>query len=291
MIHPALLRSVLFVPASNERALAKLASLQMDAVILDLEDAVAPDMKDAARENLRRFFKTRPRSNVTFAIRINALGTQWGGEDLLAARACKPDAIVLPKVESPQDILTASDALSETDAPDSVKLWAMIETPRGILNLAAIVALGAHGKSRLECLVAGTNDLMLATGAKTRAAMTQWLAQILIAARAGGLAALDGVFNDFKNSAGFESEFADARELGFDGKTLIHPDQIEAANLAFAPTSAEVAGARTIVQAFERSENAGHNVLAVNGKMVERLHLEIAQAVLARARAIEEKDT
>jgi citrate lyase subunit beta / citryl-CoA lyase len=280
---------VLYVPASNERALAKLASLKMDAVILDLEDAVAPDAKEAARENLRRFFKGKPQSSVKCAIRINGLGTQWGSEDLLAARACKPDAIVLPKAESPQDILTASDALSETDAPESIKLWAMIETPRGIMNIAAIAALGAHGKSRLDCLVAGTNDLMLATGAKTRAAMTTWLAQLLVAARAGELAALDGVFNDFKNSAGYEAECATARDLGFDGKTLIHPDQIEAANRMFAPSSADVEAAKVIVRAFEKPENAGRSALALNGKMVERLHLEIAQAVLARARAIEEQ--
>lgn len=291
MIHPVLLRSVLYVPASNERALEKLAFLDMDAVILDLEDAVAPDTKDAARENVRRFFKAKPQSNVKFAIRMNGFGTQWGSEDLLAARACKPDAIVLPKVESPQDILTASDALSETDAPDSIKLWAMIETPRGIMNLAAIAALGAHGKSRLECLVAGNNDLMLATGARTQTAMGPWLAQILIAARAGGLAALDGVFNDFRNSAGFEAACADARDLGFDGKTLIHPGQIAAANRVFAPTGEEVAHAIALVQAFERPEAAGQNVLALNGKMAERLHLDIAQATLARARAIGEKET
>jgi citrate lyase subunit beta / citryl-CoA lyase len=289
MIHPPLLRSVLYVPASNERALAKLATLQMDAVILDLEDAVAPEWKDAARENLRVFFKARPRGPARFAIRINGFDTEWGNEDFLAARACKPDAIVLPKVESPQDILTASDALSETDAPEALKLWAMIETPRGVMDLAAIAALGVHGKTRLECLVAGTNDLMLGTGVKTRAAMMPWLSQIVLAARAGGLAVIDGPFNCFRSRDGLEAECGQGRDLGFDGKTLIHPDQIESANAIFAPSPEEIADAQAIADAFARPENANQNVLALNGKMVERLHLQIAETVLAKARDIREK--
>jgi citrate lyase subunit beta / citryl-CoA lyase len=289
MPHPLLLRSVLYVPASNERALAKIATLNMDAAVLDLEDAVAPQAKEVARENLRRYFKTCPASQARLAVRMNGFGTKWGNEDFLAARACKPDAIILPKVESPQDILTASDALAETDAPDSIKLWAMIETPRGVMNLAAIATLGAHGKSRLECLVAGSNGLMRATGARTRAALTAWLAQILIAARAGGLAALDGVFNNVGDIDGFEAECAQARDLGFDGKMLIHPDQIEGANRLFAPGPLEVENANVIVNTFESPENRGRNVLALNGRMVERQHYEIAKGVLARARAIEDK--
>jgi citrate lyase subunit beta / citryl-CoA lyase len=235
MIRPSLLRSVLYVPGSNQRALAKLATLQMDAVILDLEDAVAPEAKAGARENLRGFFKARPPGSAKFAIRINGFDTEWGSEDFLAARACKPDAIVLPKVESPQDILTASDALAETDAPDGLKLWAMIETPRGVMNLAAIAALGAHGKSRLACLAAGTDGLMLETGAKTRMALTPWLSQIVLARRAGGLAVVDGAYDGAGDQGGFEAECGQARDLGFDGKTLTHPDQIEAANRIFAP--------------------------------------------------------
>jgi citrate lyase subunit beta / citryl-CoA lyase len=235
MIQPVLLRSVLCVPASDVQALARLSGLKMDAVILDLEGALAPEAKAGARENLRGFFKAGPRGSAKFAIRINGFDTEWGSEDFLAARACKPDAIVLPRVEAPQDIQTASDALAETDAPEDLKLWAMIETPRGVMNLAAIAALGAHGKSRLACLVAGTDGLMLETGAKTRMALTPWLSQIVLAGRAGGLAVVDGLFNGSANQDGFEAECGQARDLGFDGKTLIHPNQIEAANLIFAP--------------------------------------------------------
>jgi citrate lyase subunit beta / citryl-CoA lyase len=234
MSQTALLRSVLYVPASNEQALLKLSGLEMDAVIIDLEDAVAPEEKAAARENLRAFFKTNTRGHAKFAIRINSLQSEWGIEDFLAARACKPGAIVLPKVETPQDIMAVSDALAETDAPASLKLWAMIETPRGLSNLASIAALGADEKSRLECLVADTNDLMLATGLKTRAAISLSLSQIALAARAGGLAALDGVFHELKNVEALESECLQARAIGFDGKTLIHPDQIDLANRVFA---------------------------------------------------------
>jgi citrate lyase subunit beta / citryl-CoA lyase len=233
MIHPAKLRSVLCVPASDREAMAKLATFEMDAVILDLEATVAPELKDAARENLRAFFKSKPLHKAKFAIRINSFDTEWGNEDFLAARACKPEAIVLPKVESTQDILTASDALSETDAPESLKLWAMIETPRGVMNLAAIAALGAHGKSRQECLVAGTGNLMQTTGVRNRVAMIPWLSQIVLAARAGGLAVIDGVFEEPSYRDGFDAECGQSRDMGFDGKTLIHPDQIEPANRIF----------------------------------------------------------
>jgi citrate lyase subunit beta / citryl-CoA lyase len=235
MIQSATLRSVFCLPASDERALAELATLKMDAVILDLRDVIEPQEKVAARENLRGFFKARPLGSAKFAIRINGFDTEWGSEDFLAARACKSDAIVLPRVESPQDVLTASDALAETDALDGLKLWAMIETPRGVMNIAAIAALGAHGKSRLACLVAGTDGLMQETGAKTRMALTPWLSQIVLAGRAGGLAVVDGVYDGAGDQDGFEAECGQARDLGFDGKTLIHPDQIEAANLIFAP--------------------------------------------------------
>ena len=289
MLHPPLLRSVLYVPANNEKALAKIVSLSMDAVIFDLEDAVAPETKEGARENLRRLFKTRPATNAKLVIRINALTYDWGEEDLLAARACRPDAILLPKVETPQDILSVTDALNETDAPDSLKLWAMIETPRGLMNLSAIAELGLRTGPRLECLVAGSNDLALETGAKTRSAMQAWLSQIVLGARAGGLAVLDGVFNDFRDTAGLAKECELARDSGFDGKTLIHPDQISEANRAFAPSELEIAAAQKIVEAFTLPENQSKNVISIHGKMVESLHMTMAQNILAKATAIKEK--
>ena len=289
MLHPALLRSVLYVPAVNEKAMAKIASLAMDAVIFDLEDAVAPELKDAAREYLRRLFKTRPATKAKLIIRINTLTSDWGAEDFLAARACRPDAILLPKVETPQDILSVTDALSETDAPDSLKLWAMIETPRGLMNLAAIAELGLRTGPRLECLVAGTNDLALETGAKTRPAMQTWLSQLVLGARAGRLAVLDGVFNDFHDIAGLTKGCELARDSGFDGKTLIHPDQIAEANRAFTPSESEITSAQEIAQAFALPQNLTRNVISLNGKMVERLHLTAAQGILAKAVAIGEK--
>jgi citrate lyase subunit beta / citryl-CoA lyase len=243
MIQPAMLRSVLCVPASNPQALATLSALKMDAVILDLADAVAPEAKETARENMRAFFKAKPLGAAKFAIRINGFQTEWGNEDFLAARACKPDAIVLPKVESPQDILIASDALVETDAPDSLKLWAMIDTPRGVMNIAAIAALGTHGKSRLACLPE--------TGAKTRMAIMPWLSQIVLAGRAGGLAVLDGVFNESDDQVGFEAECRQAYDIGFDGKTLVHPGQIEAANSVFDSVFHETTGTRSIKEKQE----------------------------------------
>ena len=182
-----------------------------------------------------------------------------------------------------------TDALNETDAPGSLKLWAMIETPRGLMNLAAIAELGLRTGPRLECLVAGTNDLALETGAKTRTAMQPWLSQLVLGARAGGLAVLDGVFNDFRDAAGFAKECELARNGGFDGKTLIHPDQIFEANRAFAPSEMEIAAAQGISNAFALPENQTKNVISMDGKMVERLHLTMAQNTLSKAAAIGEK--
>lgn len=281
-------RSVLYIPAANERALAKIATLACDVVIIDLEDAVASGEKASARGRLGTIFANRPQ-RCEMVVRINRLGGEGGPEDLAAALACQPDGILLPKIDTPRDILEAGDALDEADAPDEMKLWAMIETPKALINIAAIAELGRDPASRLACLVAGTNDLIKETGVLAtpdRRYLAPWLMQMVLAARAGGIALLDGVFNDFRDLDGFVRECADAAGMGFDGKTLIHPSQIEAANAAFAPSEQRLSEARAIVAAFAAPENAGKGVIALDGRMVERLHLVQAQKLLAKAASI-----
>lgn len=290
---PHLRRSVLYVPASNEKAMRKCASLGCDAVIFDLEDAVAPEEKSAARERLRTFLAGNERPRMEVVIRINALSSEWGTEDLLAARAMRPHAILLPKVDGPKDVLAADAALDETDAPRSLALWAMIETPRSILNLGPIAALGRDAAARLSCLVAGTNDLAKDTGialTPDRRHLAPFLLQMVMAARAGDLSVLDGVSNDFRDLEAFECSCAEARAMGFDGKTLIHPAQIGPANTVFAPSVEALAEAEAIVAAFSRPENQRRGVISLDGRMVERLHLDMAERLIARSRAIREKD-
>ncbi|MET3579149.1 citrate lyase subunit beta/citryl-CoA lyase [Mesorhizobium robiniae] len=287
-------RSVLYVPASNDKALAKFASLTCDAVIIDLEDAVAPADKVSAREKLAGIFADRPVANdygrrCEMVVRINALSSEWGADDLLAAARCEPDAILLPKVDTPRDVLEPGDVLDDNFAPDAVKLWAMIETPKALLNIGPIAELGRDPASRLTCFVAGTNDLVKETGilaTPDRRYLTPWLMQMVLAARAGGLDLLDGVFNDFRDLDAFARECGEAAAMGFDGKSLIHPTQIEAANRAFAPSAEALAEARSVKEAFALGENAGKGVIALNGKMVERLHLAQAEKLLAKAAAI-----
>ena len=284
-------RSVLYVPATNAKALAKLPELACDAAIIDREVAVAPEAKLAARDAVQAFFAARNdagahTSPAELVIRINALSTAWGADDLLAARACAPDAILLPKVESPRDILEANDLLDDEDARPSLALWAMIETPRALLNIGAIAELGRDRGARLACLVAGTNDLVKDTGIRAtadRRYLLPWLMQMVLAARAGGIDVLDGVTNDFRDLAAFASECADGAAMGFDGKTLIHPAQIAPCNAAFSPAPAELAQARDIIAAFADPANAGKGVLTIDGRMVERLHLAQAERLVARA--------
>ena len=279
-------RAVLYMPATNAKALAKLPQLDCDAVIVDLEDAVSPDDKEAAREALRQRLSGERDFDAELVIRINALSSEWGTEDLLAARACRPDAILLPKVDGPRDILAADEALDQTDADPAMQLWAMVETPRAILNLGAIAELAINPAARLGCLVAGTNDLVKETGIHAthdRRYLAPLLAQMVIAARAGGIDVLDGVSNDFRDLDAFSAECAEGRNMGFDGKTLIHPAQIEPALTAFSPAHDEIAEAEAVAAAFARTENRGKGVIALDGRMVERLHLEQARKVLARA--------
>jgi len=282
-------RSVLYVPASNEKALAKIATLDCDGVIVDLEDAVAPADKVAARDRLAAVFAGRADRRREMIVRVNALSSEWGADDLRAAAACEPDAILLPKVNTPRDVLEAGDLLDDAFVPDSVKLWAMIETPRALLNIGAIAELGRDPASRLDCFVAGTNDLVKDTGVLAtpdRRYLVPWLMQMVLAARAGGLDMIDGVSNDFRDLDGFARQCAEAAAMGFDGKTLIHPAQIEAANRAFAPTPEAVAEARLVSEAFAQPGNAGKGVIALNGRMVERLHLAQAEKLLAKVAAI-----
>lgn len=283
-------RSVLYVPATNDKALAKLASLACDAVILDLEDAVLPHEKVSARERLGRFLAGRRAGSKEFVVRINAMSSEWGNDDLIAASGWNADGVLLPKVATPRDILEAGDVLDDNAAPDEMKLWAMVETPRALLNIGAIAELGRDPASRLACLVAGTNDLVKETGVldtPDRRYLLPWLMQMVLAARAGGLDLLDGVSNDFRDLEAFGRDCADASAMGFDGKTVIHPAQIEGANAAFSPLAAALAEARAIVTAFALPENASRGVISIDGKMVERLHLVQAEKVLARAAMIE----
>ncbi|WP_420407764.1 HpcH/HpaI aldolase/citrate lyase family protein [Hoeflea sp.] len=285
-------RSVLYVPAGNARALAKLPQLGCDCVIFDLEDSTAPDAKDDAREALRTFFReggaARLPGRMETVVRINSLATPWGAEDLLAARGCRPDAILIPKVDAPDDIVDVEDALAQTDAPAELRLWAMIETPLGIMNAGRIAQCARTDGARLDCFVVGANDLVKETGVANvpgRPWIAPWLMQIVLAARAYGLDVLDGVYNDFKDIAGLTAEARDGQAMGFDGKTLIHPGQIEAANLAFGVDPTRIEEARAIVAAFALPENAHAGVISLDGRMVERLHAEIAEKLIARAEA------
>lgn len=277
-------RSVLYVPAANAKALAKIETLACDAVVIDLEDAVAPSQKTAAREAACRYISERGASTKEIVLRINPLSSEWGRDDLRAAREASPDAVLLPKVDGPRDVLDADRLLDRGDT--ECWLWAMIETPRAMLNLGAIAELGRDNAARLACLVAGTNDLVKDTGVLAtpdRRYLTPWLMQMVLAARAGGLDVLDGVSNDFRNLDAFGAECREGTNMGFDGKTLIHPAQIDPANAAFSPSAEAIAEAQAIRAAFALPENRDKGVISLDGKMVERLHLEQAERLLAKA--------
>ena len=282
-------RSVLYVPGGNARAVAKARTLDCDAVIFDLEDSVAPGAKGEARDTLRAELSEPIGGGRETIIRINSLSSPWGGEDLLVARGLSPDAILVPKVEEPDDITAIDDALDQADTPENVRLWAMIETPRGVMNAGLIARATRTTGCRLDCFVTGTNDLIKETGVTSlpgRPYLVPWLMQIVIAARAYGLDVLDGVYNDFRDEAGFAAECDEGRAMGFDGKTLIHPGQIEAANSAFGIDPAKLEDARAIVEAFAKPENARAGVISLDGRMVERLHAEMAEKLIAKADAL-----
>lgn len=282
-------RSALYMPGSNARAIEKARTLAADVVIFDLEDAVAPDMKADAREAVRAAVKAGGYGRRECVIRINGLDTPWGEADLAAAASAAPDAILVPKVSSPEDLLEVGHRLKSLGAPDKTRVWAMIETPLAILQAKDIAAVAQGEGSRLSCFVMGTNDLAKDTRTRLhagRAAMMPWLMTALAAARAYGIGILDGVYNDLSDEAGFRAECVQGRDGGFDGKTLIHPNQIAAANEIFAPSREEVESARAIAALFDRPENAGKGAVSFNGRMIERLHAEMAKRILALAEAL-----
>lgn len=280
-------RSCLYMPGANAKALEKAKTLAADVLLLDLEDSVAPDAKESARDQVAAAVKGGGYGKREVIVRVNALSTPWGRDDIVAAGAVRPDGILAPKVESGQEVETLDDAMTEAGFSDDASLWVMIETPRAILNLGEIAA-AAKG-TRLSVFVLGLNDLAKETRARAganRAAFYAPLSLAVIAARAEGLTAIDGVFNDIADATGFEAECRQGLEFGFDGKTLIHPSQIDLANTIFAPTTDEVERARAVIAAFALPENAGKGVIKVDGRMTELLHLEEAKRVMAVADAI-----
>ena len=272
-------RSVLYMPGSNARALEKAKTLPADCFIFDLEDAVAPDVKQTARQQVCKAVANGGYGNRELVIRINSLTSQWGKDDLAAAIKANPDAILVPKVNNPEDLAPLKNC--------GIPIWAMMETPLAMFN-AKDIALATG----LEAFVMGTNDLAKETGAsllRGRHAMVPWLMTCVAAARAANISIIDGVYNDFKNDDGMRAECLQGADFGMDGKTIIHPGQIAACNEIFAPSSDEIEHANTIIEAFSLPENQGKGAINLNGRMVELLHCEMAEKTIAVANAIKLK--
>lgn len=289
MTAPRPRRSVLYMPGSNRRAHAKGRTLPVDAVVLDLEDSIAPDEKEAAREIVRETIAEGGFGRREVVVRINPLNSGWGTEDLMAALAAGANAVMLPKVEGPDDVRAVAGALSASDATERVAIWAMMETPKAILRAEAIAATAAEADVPLAVLVMGLNDLAKETGAAQppgRGPMLCWLSTCILAAAAYGLDILDSVYGRLGDDEGFRAECRQGAELGMDGKTLIHPEQIAAANEIFAPAADEVAWARRVLTAFGEPQNRGRGVIRLDGQMVELLHAEMAARTVAIADAI-----
>lgn len=282
-------RSVLYMPGSNARAMEKARDIPADALILDLEDAVAPESKEEARGMVAAAVKQGGFGKREIAIRVNGLDTQWGAEDIKAAVAAGPDAILVPKINSAEDVELVEKAMTEAGAPQSLQLWCMIETPLAILNIQSIAQKAKSG--RMTLWVMGTNDLakeLRAAHTPDRVPMLTSLGLSVIAARAYGILLIDGVYNDMKNEDGFAFVCEQGRDMGLDGKTLIHPSQVEPCNRIFSPDPETVAFARKTIAAFDEPENRNKGALKIDGKMVERLHAEIAKRTVAIADAIAE---
>ena len=283
-------RSALYVPGSNERALEKAASVPADVIILDLEDSVAPDAKNQARDAVAEKVNDLIQGRREIVVRVNGLDTPWIARDLAAMAAVQPDAVLVPKVSRTEDIRRIRAAISAAGAPRHLHLWAMIETPTAVLNAADIAAIAAMPSPALTCFVLGTNDLaaeLKATILPGREALTPHIASVLVAARAHGLAILDGTFNDIGDDEGLRVECNQGRLLGMDGKTLIHPVQVNIANRAMAPSKQEIAWAQRVVEAFAAPDNSSRNVIKVAGRMVERLHERAARRTLDIVEAID----
>ena len=278
------LRSVLYMPSSNARALEKAKSIPADGIIFDLEDAVAPDAKELAREQACAAVGSGEYGGRSLTIRCNGLDTPWGADDLTAAATTGAAAVVIPKVSSAAHLGMVNNALEKAGAPDSLSVWAMVETPAAIFAVRDIASY-----ERVSVLVLGTNDLakeLRAALIPGRAPLLPHLATTLLAAREAGIAVLDGVYNDVKDLDGFEAECVQGMQMGFDGKTLIHPTQVEVANRVWAPSDAEVEHAQRVIEAFEEAERDGRGVVTVDGRMIENLHVDNARRTLAVAAAI-----
>lgn len=278
-------RSCLYMPASNARALEKAKTLPADTIILDLEDAVAPNAKDDARSAACKTLVEGGYGKREIVIRVNAMDTPWFAHDIKSTCASKASAMLVPKIRSADDIIEISNLMDQQGAAEGLKLWAMIEMPIAVLNIAQIAETASS--TRLTTFVMGFNDLAKEMRAEQdRALFTPAIAQTIMAGRAFGLNILDSVYNDFKDPTGFEQECRQAKAYGFDGKTLIHPAQIDIANREFAPSDDKIAEAQAIIAAFKDPVNAGKGVITVDGKMTERLHLQQAEQTIALAEAI-----
>ena len=283
-------RSVLYMPGSNARALEKARSIPADALILDLEDSVAPVAKaDARRQVCEALHARAAYGRRELVVRVNGIATPWFADDMAAVVAAAPDGLLIPKVNGPGDLEVVADRLESLRAPPGTRVWAMMETPLAVLAAGAIAAARTAPRHRLDVLVVGANDLCKETRAELqpgRTALLPWLMIFLAAARAYGLDILDSAYNDFRDGDGFRAECGQARSLGFDGKTLIHPDQVAVANEVLAPTAAEIAWAQRVVAAFDAPEHRDQGVISIDGRMVERLHAEMARRTIAIAEAI-----
>ncbi len=284
-------RSVLAMPGSNARALEKGKTLKADVLMFELEDGVAEGAKVLAREQVASAVRGGGYGERQLAVRVNARGSEWYKGDIAAIAAAAPDAIVIPKVNSREDVLKAAADLIAAGAPTRTRLWAMIETPRAILDIEKIASAADDSASRLEVLVLGPNDIAKSTRARLtpgRPALLSWLSAGVLAARVHGIEIIDGIYNDFNDEAGLRREAEQGRDLGMDGKMLIHPSQIGPVNEIFAPSEAEVALARKILAIFDAPENADKGVVQIDGQMVERLHLDVARRTLALMEAAAE---
>lgn len=281
------------MPGSKERALEKGKELATDTIIFDLEDAVAPGVKDEARAMVEKALTAGGYGERELVLRINGINTPWFEDDLKAAASARPDAILVPKVSSGADVELVREKLKAYGAPASVDLWAMMETPLAMLKALEIAAAGPSDHHRLAAFVMGTNDLAKETGAVLkpgREPMLAWLSTCIAAGRAFDIDIIDGVYNDFKDEAGFITECEQGRDLGMDGKTLIHPGQLAPCNQVFSPDDGAVEWARTVIAAFELPENQGKGAITVEGKMVELLHAEMAKRLVAKADAIKTRN-
>ena len=285
-------RSVLYMPGSNARAIEKARTLGADGVILDLEDSVAPEGKEAARQQVTDAVRAGGFGGRELFIRVNGVDTPWHADDLSAAAHAAPDAILVPKISNPEMLEMIGRRLLDMGTDHKTRVWAMIETPLAIFNILSIAAEAKDSESRLSGFIMGTNDLAKDTRARLvpgRAPMLGWLSTCIAAARIYGIDILDGVYNDIGNVDGFAMECRQGVELGFDGKTLIHPSQIAPCNTIFSPSPEEVALARKMIAAFDLPENKSKGVVSIDGRMVERLHADMARRTVAIAEAIAER--